>query len=131
MAADLALIVFGANDLTHFVAPQHAAAPPADAVRMLRAAGAEVVIAPAPDLRVVPWVPAQMRTAVRAASVLLQQAQTRARLAAGARVADIGRSSATGNADASLFSANRFHPSNALARTVRAAASVAMSRSAH
>ena len=55
---DLALIIIGANDLTHFVAPQQAAAQLADAVRALRAAGAEVVVAPAPDLSVVPWVPA-------------------------------------------------------------------------
>jgi lysophospholipase L1-like esterase len=135
---DLALIIVGANDLTRFVAPQQAAAQLADAVRALRAAGAEVVVAPAPDLSVVPWVPAQMRTAVRAASVMLQQAQTRAALAAGARVADIGVGSAAGFAvDPSLFSADRFHPSSAgyavittaLAPTVRAAASAAMSRS--
>jgi lysophospholipase L1-like esterase len=136
---DLALVIVGANDLTHFVAPQQAAAHLADAVRALRAAGAEVVVAPAPDLSVVPWVPAQMRTAVRAASVMLQQAQTRAALAAGARVADVGVGSAAGFAvDQGLFSADRFHPSSAgyaviataLAPTVRAAASAAMSRSA-
>jgi lysophospholipase L1-like esterase len=136
---DLALIIVGANDLTHFVAPQQAAAHLADAVGALRAAGAEVVVAPTPDLSVVPWVPAQMRTAVRAASVMLQQAQTRAALAAGARVADVGVGSAAGFAvDQGLFSADRFHPSSAgyaviaaaLAPAVRAAASAAMSRSA-
>jgi lysophospholipase L1-like esterase len=135
---DLALIIVGANDLTHFVPPQQAAAQLADAVRALRAVGAEVVVAPAPDMSVVPWVPPQMRLAVRAASFTLQQAQTRAALAAGAQVADIGVSSAAGFAvDASLFSADRFHPSSAgyaviagaLAPTVRAAASAAMSRS--
>jgi lysophospholipase L1-like esterase len=136
---DLALIIIGANDLTRFVAPQHAAAHLADAVRVLRAAGAEVVVAPAPDLSVVPWVPAQMRPAVRAASLLLQQAQTRAARAAGARIADVGVSPAAGfAAGPSLFSADRFHPSSAgyaviaaaLAPTVRAAASAAMTRSA-
>jgi lysophospholipase L1-like esterase len=136
---DLALIIVGANDLTHFVPPQQAAAHLADAVRSLRAAGAEVVVAAAPDLSVVPWVPAQMRPAVRAASALLQQAQTRAALAAGARIADVGVSPAAGFAvDPSLFSADRFHPSSAgyaviaaaLAPIVRAAASAAMSRSA-
>jgi lysophospholipase L1-like esterase len=136
---DLALIIIGANDLTHFVAPRHAAAQLADAVRTLRAAGAEVVVAPAPDLSVVPWVPAQMRTVVRAASLALQQAQIGAALAAGARVADVGVSSAAGfAADPNLFSADRFHPSSAgyaviataLAPTVRTAASAAMSHSA-
>jgi lysophospholipase L1-like esterase len=135
----LALIIVGANDLTHFVPPRQAGAQLGEAVRALRAAGAEVVVAPAPDLSVVPWVPPQMRAAVRAASVALQQAQTGAALAAGARVADIGGVSAAGfAADAGLFSADRFHPSSAgyavisaaLAPTVRAAASAAMTRSA-
>ncbi|HEX8347652.1 MAG TPA: SGNH/GDSL hydrolase family protein [Actinoplanes sp.] len=135
---DLALIIIGANDLTHFVPPQQAAAQLADAVRALRALGAEVVVAPAPDLSVVPWVPVQMRTVVRAASVTLQQAQTRAALGAGARVGDMGGSSAAGFAvDPGMFSADRFHPSSAgyaviaaaLAPAVRAAAQAAMSRS--
>ena len=136
---DLALIIIGANDLTHFVPPQQAAAHLADAVRALRATGAEVVVAPAPDLSVVPWVPPQMRPVVRAASATLQRAQTRAALAAGARIADIGVSSAAGfTVDPGLFSADRFHPSSAgyaviteaLAPAVRAAAAAAMSRSA-
>ncbi|MGX6607973.1 SGNH/GDSL hydrolase family protein [Micromonosporaceae bacterium Da 78-11] len=132
----LALIIIGANDLTHFVPPQQAAAQLADAVRALRAAGAEVVVAPAPDLSVVPWVPPQMRMAVRAGSQLLQREQQRAALAEGARVADIAVGSAAGFAvDPSLFSADRFHPSSAgyaviaaaLSPTVRAAATAAAS----
>ena len=134
---DLVLIIIGANDLTHFVAPQRAAALLAEAVRTLRAAGAEVVVAPAPDLSVVPWVPEQMRMVVRAGSQVLQQAQTRAALAAGARVADIGGSSSAGFAvDPALFSADRFHPSSAgyaliaaaLAPAVHAAAAAAQNR---
>lgn len=110
----LALIVIGANDLTHFVPPLTAAAQLTDAVRTLQAAGAEVVVAPAPDLSVVPWVPVQMRTAVRAASLTLREAQSRAARAAGAHVADIAVGSAAGFAtDPSLFSADRFHPSSA------------------
>ena len=131
---DLALIIIGANDLTHFVPPQRAAALLGDAVRALRAAGTEVVVAPAPDLSVVPWVPAQMRALVRASSETLRQAQTRAALAAGARVADLGSSSSTRFAsDPALFSPDRFHPSSAgyaviaaaLAPTVLAAAATA------
>jgi lysophospholipase L1-like esterase len=134
---DLALIIIGANDLTHFVAPQRAAALLGDAVRVLRAAGAEVVVAPAPDLSVVPWVPEQMRMVVRAGSQVLRQAQTRAALAAGARVADIGGGSSAGFAvDPALFSADRFHPSSAgyalitaaLAPAVHAAAAAAQNR---
>ena len=132
----LALIIIGANDLTHFVPPQQAAAHLGEAVRTLRAAGAEVVVAPAPDLSVVPWVPPQTRMLVRAASLTLQQAQTRAATEAGARMADLGSSSAGAFAgDADLFSADRFHPSSAgyaviastLAPAVRAAAASALS----
>ncbi len=133
--SDLALVIIGANDLTHFVPPQQAAAHLGDAVRTLRAAGAEVVVSPAPDLSVVPWVPPQTRMLVRAASLTLQQAQTRAAIDAGARVADIaGNSTAAFAGDARLFSADRFHPSSAgyaviaeaLAPAVRAAATSAL-----
>ncbi len=126
----LALIIIGANDLTRLVPAQQAAAQLGDAVRRLRAVGAEVVVAPAPDLSVVPWVPVQMRPIVRAGSELLHDAQSRAALAAGARVADFGMTSAAGFAgDHALFSADLFHPSSAgyaaiaaaLAPTVRAA----------
>jgi lysophospholipase L1-like esterase len=130
----LALIIIGANDLTRLVSPERAAAQLADAVRRLRAASAEVVVAPAPDLSVVPWVPVQMRAVVRAGSELLHDAQSRAAVSAGARVADIGMTSAVGFAlDQNLFSADRFHPSSAgyaviasaLAPAVRAAAAAA------
>ncbi len=136
---DLALIIIGANDLTHFVPAPQAAALLGDAVRALRAAGAEVVVAPAPDLSVVPWVPEHVRMVVRAGCQMLQQAQIQAARAAGARVADVGGSSSAGfAADPALFSPDRFHPSSAgyaliagaLAPTVRAAASAALDRSA-
>jgi len=111
---DVAVIVVGANDLTHFVPPETAAEQLGEAVRGLRAAQAEVVVAPAPDLSVVPWVPPRMRPVVRAASAALRAAQIRAALAAGARVADAdSRTTAAFAADATLFSADRFHPSSA------------------
>ncbi|MEU8612749.1 GDSL-type esterase/lipase family protein [Actinoplanes sp. NPDC048791] len=114
--------------------PVQAATSLGDAVRTLRAAGAEVVVASAPDLSVVPWVPPQTRMLVRAASAAMRQAQTRAAVDAGARVPDIEVGSADVFAvDASLFSADRFHPSSAgyaviaesLAPAVRAAAAAA------
>ncbi|AEV84671.1 GDSL family lipase [Actinoplanes sp. SE50] len=135
---DLALIIVGANDLTHLVPAPEAAAQLEAAVRGLRAVGAEVVVAPAPDLSVVPRLPAEMRPAVRAASTLLHDAQAGAARAAGAHVTGIGISSAAGfAADPGLFSADRFHPSSAgyaviadaLAPTVRAVArSLAVAR---
>jgi lysophospholipase L1-like esterase len=131
---DLALVIIGANDLTHFVPPEQAAALLGAAVRTLRAAGIEVVVAPAPDLSVVPWVPPQMRAVVRAGSELLRREQARAAEAAGARIADItGASAAAFADDPALFSADHFHPSSAgyavivtaLAPEIRAAASAA------
>ena len=135
MVARPVLIIIGANDLTHFVPPEQAAAQLGSAVRALRGGGSQVVVAPAPDLSVVPWVPAQMRAVVRAGSTLLQQAQSRVALAAGARVADIRSGSAAAfAADPSLFSPDRFHPSSAgyaviasaLAPEVHAAAAAAL-----
>ncbi len=113
-AAELALIIIGANDLTRLVPPERAAAQLGQAVRDLRGAGAQVVVAPAPDLSAVPWVPPQLRAVVKAGSEQLRAAQTQAALAAGAKVADVGGSTAAAFADdPSLFSADRFHPSSA------------------
>jgi len=62
---DLAVIVIGANDLTHLVPPERAAAQLGAVVRRLRAAAIEVVVAPAPDLSVIPHVPPAMRPLVQ------------------------------------------------------------------
>lgn len=110
----LAVVVIGANDLTHLVSPDQAAQQLAEAVRRLRAAGAQVVVAPAPDLSSVPHVPMALRATVRAAGELLRQRQSAAVLREGGRIADPDqRASRAFAADASLFSADRFHPSSA------------------
>ncbi len=135
--AQLALIIVGANDLTHFVPPTQAARQLANAVTRLRSAGTQVVVCPAPDLSVVPWVPPQMRDLVKNASDQLRRAQTTAAFEAGARVADLGRATAAAfAADVNMFSADRFHPSSAgygliakgLLPAVSAAAAEASSR---
>jgi lysophospholipase L1-like esterase len=111
---DLAVIVIGANDLTHLVPPDRAAAQLGAVVRQLRAADVEVVVAPAPDLSVIPHVPPAMRPVVQAASTRLRQAQARETLAAGGRVADLdGSIVAAFAAHPALFSGDRFHPSTA------------------
>jgi lysophospholipase L1-like esterase len=111
---DIAVIVIGANDLTRLVPAEQAAGALRQAVRGLRAGGAQVVVAPAPDLSVVPHVPAGLRGLVRAGSVLLRQAQAAATIAEGGRVADpSGAASAAFAADPALFCADRFHPSSA------------------
>ena len=111
---DLALVVVGANDLSHSVPPRIAAQALRDAVRTLRRAGAEVVSAPAPDLSVVPHVPPQMRGALREAGGRLRRAQVEAVLDEGGRVADPeAQASALFGEDGSLFSPDLFHPSSA------------------
>jgi lysophospholipase L1-like esterase len=110
----VALVIIGANDLTRLVPPESAARQLGAAVEELRTAGVQVVVAPAPDLSVVPWVPVRMRAVVRAGSAALREAQKRAALQAGALVADVeGATSAAFAADVALFSADRFHPSSA------------------
>jgi lysophospholipase L1-like esterase len=111
---DLAVVVIGANDLTHLVPVEAAAQALAEAVRRLRASGAEVVVAPAPDLSAVPHVPVFLRETVRAAGDLLRARQTSVVLAEGGRVADPDqRASRAFATDPTLFSADRFHPSSA------------------
>ena len=111
---DVSVVVIGANDLARFVPADRAAADLAAAVTALRAAGAAVVVVPAPDMSSVPFVPPAFRAAVQAACALLQRRQTEAAEAAGATVAhvaaEIGRAFAL---DPALFSADRFHPSSA------------------
>lgn len=111
---DLAVIIVGANDLTHFTPPKLAATQLGDAVRTLRAAGSAVLVVPAPDLSLVPWVPPNLRTIVRAGSEALRRAQIIAALGAGAVVVDIpAEATSQFAADNSLFGPDRFHPSSA------------------
>jgi lysophospholipase L1-like esterase len=114
LAPDLAVVVVGANDLARFVPADQAAADLAAAVTALRSGGTDVVVVPAPDMSMVPFVPPAFRPAVQAASRLLQQRQEREALAAGAAVAHVAAEIAGGFAgDPALFSADRFHPSSA------------------
>lgn len=111
---DVAVVVVGANDLTRLVPPDRAAAALGSAVLELRSAGARVVVAPAPDLSVVPHVPPAFRAIVRLGSQALRRAQVRTATQQGAQVADAEGTTSTAFArDPSLFSADRFHPSGA------------------
>ena len=112
--ADLAVVVIGANDLARFAPIDGAAADLAAAVTALRAAGTHVVVVPAPDMSSVPFVPPAFRRLVRAACGQLQAQQAVVAEAAGCTVAgiaaEVGRAF---TADASLFAADRYHPSSA------------------
>jgi hypothetical protein len=78
-----------------------------------------VVVAPAPDLSVVPDVPGRLRPLVRAGSSLLRSHQMEAVRAAGGRVADEdGATSSAFAADPSLFCGDSFHPSSAGYRVI-------------
>jgi len=111
---ELAVVVIGANDLTHLLPVEVAAQALGDAVRRLRGGGTEVVVAPAPDLSAVPHVPVFLREAVRAAGHLLREHQVLVVNAEGGRIADPDqRASRAFATDPSLFSSDRFHPSSA------------------
>jgi lysophospholipase L1-like esterase len=110
----VAVIIIGANDLLHHTHAGRAARQLGDAVRRLRDCGAEVVVAPAPDLSALPDTPAGLVPVLRSASMLLRDTQIIAARAAGAHVADRDHATARAFADdRSLFCADRFHPSSA------------------
>ncbi|MCD4523428.1 SGNH/GDSL hydrolase family protein [Nocardioides sp. cx-173] len=111
---DLAVVVIGANDLTHLEPLGRAVEALAGAVRRLRAADAQVVVAPAPDLSAVPHVPAFLRDAVRAAGEELRSRQAAVvRIERGLVADEDQRASRAFATDRSLFSSDRFHPSSA------------------
>ncbi|MCF6743784.1 SGNH/GDSL hydrolase family protein [Blastococcus sp. KM273128] len=114
LGADLAVVVVGANDLARFEPAEQAAAALAAAVTALRAAGTDVVVVPAPDMSMVPFVPPALRALVRGACAVLQQRQAHVALTGGATVAPVAAEVARAfSADPALFSADRFHPSSA------------------
>ncbi|MCD4532746.1 SGNH/GDSL hydrolase family protein [Nocardioides sp. cx-169] len=116
---DLVVLVIGANDLTHLEPLDGAVQALTLAVRRLRAAGAEVVVAPAPDLSAVPHVPVFLREAVRAAGDELRTSQAAAVRAEQGHVADEDqRASRAFATDTGLFSPDRFHPSSAGYRVI-------------
>jgi lysophospholipase L1-like esterase len=111
---DLAVVVIGANDLARFVPVDTAVGALDLAVRDLRAIGTDVVVVPAPDMSMVPWVPPAFRAAVQAACRVLQREQTAAAEAAGCTVASVAAEVAGAfGSDPALFAHDRFHPSSA------------------
>ena len=113
-AADVAMLVIGANDLTRRVPPAQAASALGAAVRELRDRGTEVLVLPTPDLSSVAWVPPAFRAVVAGICDQLRARQTAAAEAAGAVVAPVAPEvSGRFAADPTLFSADRFHPSSA------------------
>jgi lysophospholipase L1-like esterase len=109
----LAMIMIGANDVTHLDRPQTSVRRLAEAVARLRSAGCQVVVGTCPDLGTVRPVAQPLRAYARRASRELAQAQASAVVAAGGR--PVALAALLGAAFAAepdhYFSADQFHPS--------------------
>ena len=111
----VAMIMIGANDLTHGVPLALSARRLRAAVTRFREAGTQVVVATCPDLGSVQPIPQPLRTVMRRRSRALARAQRAVTLAAGGRPVALG--ALLGPEFAArpdvMFAADRFHPSPA------------------
>lgn len=110
---DVAVILIGGNDVTHRASTSTAVRHLVNAVRDLRAAGAEVVVGTCPDLGTIQPIKPPLRWLTRYWSRQLAAAQTVAVVEAGGWTVSLGdllgpRFSAEPHR---LFSWDRFHPS--------------------
>jgi hypothetical protein len=111
---DVAVIVIGANDVTHRVPIAAAARDLGRTVAALRQAGAEVVVGTCPDLGTVKPVMQPLRTVAAHWSRRLAAAQTVATVDAGGVAVSLGDLLAKDFTEQPhLWSADRFHPSSA------------------
>ena len=110
---DVALVMIGANDVTHRVRPPTAVRHLDHAVRRLRELGAEVVVGTCPDLGTVEPVPQPLRWIARRASRQLAAAQTIAVVEAGGRSVSLGDilGPEFAASPSEMFGPDRFHPS--------------------
>jgi lysophospholipase L1-like esterase len=112
---DLAVILVGANDVTHRVRPSESVRLLEAAVRRLRDAGVAVIVGTCPDLGTVEPIAPPLRQVARAWSRRLAAGQTIAVVEAGGRTVSLG--SVLGPefsaSPALLFGEDRFHPSAA------------------
>lgn len=112
---DVAVILIGANDVTHRVRPAASVGDLAEAVRRLRDAGVAVVVGTCPDLGTVKPIPPPLKQVARTWSRRVAAAQTIAVLEGGGRTVSLG--SVLGPefaaAPALMFGPDRFHPSAA------------------
>lgn len=109
---DIAVLIIGANDVTHRVPRATAALQLARAVRALRAAGAVVVVGTCPDLGTVKPVMQPLRTIAAQWSRRLAAAQTVATVDEGGIAVSLGDLLVQEfNEQPHLWSRDRFHPS--------------------
>jgi lysophospholipase L1-like esterase len=136
-APEVALIMVGANDVTHRVRPALAVRSLQRAVTKLREAGCEVVVGTCPDLGTVEPIQPPLRWIARRASREMAAAQTIAVVEAGGRTVSLGDVLGPEFAarPGEMFGPDRFHPSAegyaaaaaVLLPSVRAAAGLAPS----
>src|SRR6185503_7489074 len=111
--ADLAIIMIGANDVTMRINAEVAVRRLADAVRELRAAGAEVVVGTCPDLGTIQPIQPPLRWLARRWSRQLAAAQTIAVVSAGGHTVslrDLLGPEFAADPD-HLFGTDQYHPS--------------------
>ncbi|WP_155374227.1 SGNH/GDSL hydrolase family protein [Catellatospora vulcania] len=110
---DLAVILIGANDITHRAGQAASVRHLADSVRRLREAGVTVVVGTCPDLGAVQPIRPPLRWLARTWSRQLAAAQTVAVVEAGGRTVSLGELlGPTFSAQPHrLFARDRFHPS--------------------
>ncbi|MEH3033008.1 MAG: SGNH/GDSL hydrolase family protein [Aeromicrobium erythreum] len=110
---DLAVIIIGANDVTHRVPAYVSSRLLSAAVKRLRDAGAEVVVGTCPDLGTVRPIPQPLRWVARRKSRALARRQTIATVREGGRAVSLGGLLGPIFAEMSdvMFGEDRFHPS--------------------
>jgi len=113
MEPDVAVVLIGANDVTHRVRPAESVRLLDQGVRRLRAAGVEVVVGTCPDLGTIEPIAPPLRQVARLWSRRLAAAQTMAVVEAGGRTVSLA--SILGPEFAAspkvLFGPDQFHPS--------------------
>ncbi|GAB3659863.1 SGNH/GDSL hydrolase family protein [Nocardioides korecus] len=112
---DVAVVLIGANDVTHTVLPAASVRHLSQEVRRLREAGVQVVVGTCPDLGTIAPIQPPLRQVARAWSRRLAAAQTIAVVEAGGRTVSLGSilGPEFAAAPALLFGPDRFHPSAA------------------
>jgi lysophospholipase L1-like esterase len=110
---EVAVIVIGANDVTHSVRPSESVRLLEAAVRRLRAAGCQVVVGTCPDLGSVRPIAPPLRQVARAWSRRLAAGQTIAVVEAGGRTVSLGALLGPDfeREPGHYFGPDRFHPS--------------------
>ena len=110
---DLAVVLIGANDVTHTVLPSASVRHLAEGVRRLREAGIAVVVGTCPDLGTIRPIPPPLKQVAREWSRRLAAAQTITVVENGGRSVSLGDilGPEFDAAPALLFGPDRFHPS--------------------